>query len=105
LVFTFDWILVIIIAILLLEPYIIVFAWIIDPWIVWKSKTPRSLPVILPELIVPVVVLLLEVNVFCFVSNWDWVIPQPLEEILLYTSIVILVPAVICLVLSLNLPE
>ena len=50
------------------------------------------LPVMFPELIVPVVILLVGINVFCFVSNWDWVIP--LEEILLSTSIVIFVPAV-----------
>ena len=33
------------------------------------------------------------VMVSCFVSNWDWVIP-PLEEIILFSSVVIFVPAV-----------
>ena len=54
-----------------------------------------------PELIDPVVILLLEVTAFCFVSNWVWVIP-PLEEILLLVSIVIFVPAIslFCLFVS-----
>ena len=50
--------------------------------------------VILPELlIVPVFILLVELNIFSFVSNWVWVIP-PLEEIILFLSIVIFVPDV-----------
>jgi hypothetical protein len=52
----------------------------------------QVLPVIFPELIIPVDILLLEVNALFFKSNWDWV--TPLEKMLLLTSIVILVPAV-----------
>ena len=69
-------------------------AWITVPYIVGKSNTAKSLPVILPELIVPVVILLVEVNVSCFKSYWDWVTLPPLEEIILFISIVIFDPGV-----------
>ena len=87
---------------------------LLDAVIVGAIMLVPGLPVIFPQLISPVVISLLElksvppveeivlfeivillpaVNTFCFVSNWDWVIP-PLEEILLSTSIVIFVLAV-----------
>jgi hypothetical protein len=42
---------------------------LLDAFIVGAVMVVPVLPVILPELIVPVVIFVVEVNIFCFVSN------------------------------------
>ena len=82
--FTFVSIELILFATLVPTPYNKVVPLTCDPSLVGKFKVVEAATVIFLEFIVPVVILLVVVNVFCFVSNWYWVIP-PLEEILLLT--------------------